>query len=171
MDVQVIPLRARDGSVRVYAIVDAADADFVNQWRWSLSSEGYAYRNGAEIGGRRRQYKLHRELLGLAYGDGFDGDHIDLDRLNNRRNNLRVLPKGANQQNHSSHQGSSSLYRGVSWHKASASWTARVKVAGKNYHLGCFTNEHEAARASSEARARLMPYSSDALIRGGDSAP
>jgi hypothetical protein len=29
-----IPLRAADGSVRAYAIVDDADVDFLDQWRW-----------------------------------------------------------------------------------------------------------------------------------------
>jgi hypothetical protein len=31
-----IPLRARDGSVKAWALIDAADAAWLNQWRWSM---------------------------------------------------------------------------------------------------------------------------------------
>ena len=52
----LIPLRARDGGVRAFAIVDAADADFVDQWRWRLNANGYASfqeGNSGIPGGRR----------------------------------------------------------------------------------------------------------------------
>jgi hypothetical protein len=152
-----IPLRARDGSVRAYVVVDAADAAWANQWRWSLNSDGYAVRTERK-GGRQRKVRLHRELLGLVHGDGIEGDHKDRDRLNCRRLNLRALPKGANSQNQPSNIGTSSSYRGVSWNRRTRKWVATVKHGGKQIHLGYFEDEGHAAEVARLARLRLMPF-------------
>src|SRR5690348_7035928 len=96
-DTARIPLRARDGSIRAHVIVDASDAAWVNQWRWSLSG-GYAYRT-ATINGRKETVWLHRALLGCIQRDGIEVDHIDRDRLNCRRHNLRRLNHSGNAQN------------------------------------------------------------------------
>lgn len=149
----LIPLRARDGSVRAYAIVDAADADFVNQWRWSLRSGGYVHRGTNSRG----HYFLHRELLGCVEGDGVVVDHINRNRLDNRRSNIRATTKQGNGQNSSSQRGKSSQYRGVHWSKTSKCWIVQVKVDGRAKHIGRFTDEEEAARAAQAARR--MHYS------------
>lgn len=156
----LIPLRARDGSVRAYAIVDAADADWVNQWRWCLDGNGYASR-GVRHSGRTRQFQLHRELLGLTRGDGFEGDHIDRNHLNCRRYNLRVVRRPGNTQNKSSYAGSTSAYRGVSWTADRGRWQAQIQVNGKKTHLGFFSDEHEAAEVARAARVRMMPFATN----------
>ena len=152
-----IPLRARDGSVRAYAIVDATDAAFVNQWRWSLN-EGYAVR-GTGYRGSQHVY-LHRALLGLTHNDGLEGDHIDRNRLNCRRGNLRAIPKGGNRQNHPS-RGHTSSYRGVCWSTKERKWIAQIMTDGKNIRIGCFADEIEAANAAKNARHKLHPYATD----------
>lgn len=148
-----IPLRARDGSVRAYAIVDAADAEFANQWRWCLN-DGYAVC-------RTHSARLHRVLLGLTHGDGLEGDHINRDRLDNRRANLRVLTKAGNCQNKSSYTGAASPFRGVHWHKTSGKWLANVRANGKVHHLGLFATQEEAAEVAREGRRRLLPHAID----------
>ncbi len=155
-----IPLRARGGPIKGYTLVDAADADFVNQWRWNLSTKGYAVR-GVRVGKRTDSIRLHRELLGLVRGDGLEGDHRNLNKLDNRRSNLRVIPKTAQQQNMPSRTGSSSQYRGVSWNKAARKWEAHARAGGKSHYLGLFVSEEEAAEAARAARALLMPYATD----------
>ena len=152
-----IPLRASDGTVRAYAIVDAADAAWVNQWRWSLG-KGYAARSQSHDGRRVRVY-LHRELLGLPrVTDGRQGDHIDRDKLNCRRVNLRVATHAQNLQNKASYRGSTSRYRGVCWVTSNRRWRATVRVAGKLHRLGEYLREEDAAAAARAARLRLMPY-------------
>ena len=156
-----IPLRARDGSIRAYAIVDAADADWVNQWHWCLDN-GYA-RRSQKADGRNQAILLHRELLGLTPFDNREGDHLDLDRLNNRRSNLRVLPYDGrpNTQNKRSYRGSTSAHRGVSWSTRYGQWVAQIQINGKGQFLGRFDDELEAAEVARAARARLMPYATD----------
>jgi len=152
-----IPLRARDGSIRAYALVDAADADWVNQWRWCLTA-GYASR-GMRVNGRSRVVYLHRELLALTPGDAFDGDHINRNKMDNRRNNLRALPKGKNLQNVSSQEGSTSRHRGVYWNKKAGKWTAQIGINGRSTYLGLFLREDDAAEAARAAQRRVFPFS------------
>lgn len=155
-----IPLRAADRkTVRAYALVDAADAPMVNQWRWSLHKRGYAVRHQM-IDGVQRAILLHRQILGLEYGDRNDGDHKNRDRLDCRRENLRPTPRHGNRQNVPS-RGGASAYRGVSWDKQRGRWTAYAHVAGKKHNFGYFEVETDAAAAALAARQRLMPYALD----------
>lgn len=156
----LVPLRARDGTIQAYALIDAADADWVNQWPWHRHDRGWAVRNeGARP--HRKKLMLHRELLGLMHGDGIEGDHIDRDRLNCRRVNLRPLPAGKNQQN-TDRRGGTSVYRGVSWNRRKRRWHAQVTADGRKHHLGWFIDEAEAAAAAKAGRLRLLPYTVEA---------
>jgi hypothetical protein len=152
-----IPLRARDGRVRAYALVDTADAAWVNQWTWRLGGKGYAVRSEGWQRSFRMIY-LHRELLGLAFGDTRQGDHINMEKLDNRRTNLRIVTKAQQQQNQPGHRNASSRYRGVSWDTRVGKWHAFVRPNRKMVHLGFFDDELEAAEAARSARVRLLPF-------------
>jgi hypothetical protein len=163
-DTALIPLRARDGSVRAYAVVDKPDETWVNQWHWSLDADGYVQRNHL-VDGRQRSVKLHRRLLGLTHGDGVVGDHRDRDKLNNRRSNLRAITKAGNRQNVSSNRVASSKHRGVTWDAQTQKWAAQVNFTenGRRRHVraGLFDSEEDAARAAQALRVKHLPYSLD----------
>jgi hypothetical protein len=146
-----VPLVNRIGETVAHAVIDAADADRIGKRRWYLRG-GYA--TGAET-------TMHRLILGLIPGDGIEGDHINRDRLDNRRSNLRIVPKGVQVQNSPSRRGASSQYRGVSWHKDSGKWQAEVNAIGARTYLGLFDTEEEAAIVAREARLRMLPYAVD----------
>lgn len=154
-----IPLRARDGSLKAHALVDAADADQATH-RWYLSNRGRPGRNVPLPGGGQRQVLLHRELLGLSPSDGLEGDHINGDKLDNRRGNLRVVLRADNVQNVVG-RGGTSEYRGVSWHKQHSKWQARAAVAGRTHFIGLFECEREAALAAQAFRLAHMPFTNE----------
>lgn len=154
-----IPLMGKTGEVRAYAIIDAADAAFVSQWRWSLMRT-YACRT-VRVNGRAMSIRLHRELLGLKHGDTREGDHINHQTLDNRRSNLRILPHLGNLQNRIARRSSRSQHRGVSWSTAEQKWKATVRVDGLNVHLGYFTSEHDAGAIAKYVRLDTMPYATD----------
>lgn len=147
-----IPLRRRDGSVRAYALVDDADFDRFGSLRWALQSAGYAYRWERQPDGSRRCVLLHRAIMALEPGDRREVDHENRSRLDCRRENLRVVPPGANNQNQGSR--GSSRFRGVSWEAGRGRWRAR---AGRE-HVGRFADEIEAARAAEARRRELFPF-------------
>ena len=88
------------------------------------------------------------------------GDHINRNRLDNRRANLRLCTYAQSARNVSkqaSHNGRkcSSKYKGVTLRKKSGLWMARIDKDYEQYHLGYFENEEDAARAYNEAAIEL----------------
>lgn len=176
-DVAVIFLKRKDGS-ELECLVDTDDLprvmEFSYAWspHWDKHTQSF-YAEGKTSGSRkegpkrkRQHFSLHRWLLNPPKGT--EVDHIDHKTLDNRRHNLRVLPKGGNQQNYAGarRHNQSSGVRGVSWNYKVRKWVAKFRLNRKDYHVGCFDTVEEAARAVTEARAIAMPYSLDALEGG-----
>ena len=157
--VGLIPIRNARAQVTAHAIVDADMAEWASQWRWNAKKGGYATRAYQREGVRVLVF-LHREVLGLKTNDPLQGDHINRNRLDNRRSNLRAVSGAANSQNVSVSRGSS-IYRGVSFFKRTGKWCAYVKAGGKRHWFGYFASEHEAGRVALEGRKRLMPFAVD----------
>lgn len=165
-----IPLRARGGSVRAWALVDAADYDWLNQWRWSLGPNGYVIRGTTGAGRRggprvRACYRMHREILGLKAGDPRQCDHLNGDPLDNRRTNLRIVTRAQQAQNRAANRGGTSRHRNVNWHRGRGKWQVQVMVSGVRYQLGYFDDEDEAGRVAAEFRAERMTH---AVVRRGE---
>jgi len=130
-----------------FAIVDAADYDWLSSFKWhahKVKRTFYAAR-GIRLDGKQRQDRMHRVIMGA--GDDHIIDHINRDGLDNRRANLRLCTLSENARNTHSRKGASSAYIGVSWHKRSGKWLARLKVAGRDKYLGVFYCEADAAHA------------------------
>jgi hypothetical protein len=159
-----VPIYARDGSVKAEFLIDDEDADRVCQWRWRLNPQGYVVRNFRRPGAQRGKFDtvpLARFLLGIEKvgRDGVWVDHINRDRLDNRKANLRICDGSSSPQNRSAW--GKSKYRGVSWRKDSKKWVARVWINGTSYFLGYFDNEDEAGAAAAAKRAELQPLAVD----------
>lgn len=121
---------------------------------------GYAVRS-TRVDGKQQIVWLHREILGLKRTDSREADHINRDRLDNRRANLRVATRFQNRQNLAS-MGGSSKHRGVSWDKRSGKWRAQAGLSGRKHFIGYFKTEQEAADAAARFREQNMPYSEEA---------
>jgi hypothetical protein len=142
-DTKLIPLN--QGKV---TIVDAADYDFLMQWKWYCSTLGYAVRM-MEKAKPRKIVWMHRVIMQTP--KGMETDHINTDRLDNRRSNLRVCTLAENQRNKKKKQGLSSRYKGVSWIKRDCVWRAQIEKNNNNKHIGNFSTEIEAALAYDNA--------------------
>lgn len=80
----LVPLWAKDGTIRGYVSVSEQSAEYASGIRWMMTGTGYASRYQRGAGGMPGRYVLmHRDLLGLVPGDGLEADHIDHDPLNN----------------------------------------------------------------------------------------
>lgn len=155
-----IPLRDGRGNIRAWTIVDAADEQTVlAAGPWFLGSNGYAS-HSVRSAGTVRVIRLHRLLLGLEPGDQMEGDHVNRDRLDNRRANLRAVTVTMNRQNRPGQHGSSA-HRGVHWNRKDQRWIAKATIGGVRHHLGSFTTEDEAATAARSFRLAHMPGAVD----------
>jgi hypothetical protein len=105
---------------------------------------------------------LHRFLLKPNKNEVVD--HINHNTLDNRRSNLRISTKSENSTNR---KGASCLsktkIRGVNWHKGFGMWYARVRIKGQTVFAKYFNDLDEAEKAVKQARAKYMPYSTEAL--------
>lgn len=159
-----IPLRNRAGEIVTFAIVSPED-NHLADFRWCLmppngrNPNGYVRRKVRQDGKRVNVY-LHRAVLGLSPGDGMDGDHINGDRLDNRRENLRATTRRQNGQNVPSQAGTS-RHRGVSL-RPNGTWKAQVMVDGRTRHVGIYATEDEAASAAANFRAAVFTHTNEA---------
>jgi hypothetical protein len=136
-------LRKVQVSQDVYAIVDADVFAEISQFNWFLGNRGYVVRNST-IDGKRRQILLHRQIVGPKQGNVVD--HINGDKLDNRKVNLRECLHKQNIRNQKLRENNISGYKGVAFKQRRGHWIARITVDGKMTYLGSFDNPHDAAR-------------------------
>lgn len=169
-DYALIPVGTVRG-VPTFAKVDASDADWAKQWRWTHVSmrsgkAGVYAARWVEDNGARRLIHMSRDLLGLARhpgrptADSSVADHINGDTLDNRRENLRAVTQAENQQNKARRGAMRGAYYDAG---RSLKWRAEAKVNKRRFQIGRFATQEEAARAAAQWRAEHMPYSREAL--------
>lgn len=115
---------------------------------FNLNSEGYA---------RIGSVKVHRLIMERILKSKIEPnkvvDHINRNRLDNRRENLRLCNISENAKNVGKQKGTSK-FKGVSWKSSRNKWYSQIKLNGKVKYLGLFDSELDAATAYNNA-ARL----------------
>ena len=123
------------------AIIDSEYIELIKDYKWHLSGEGYVTNN--KVG------SIHRFLMNPPYD--LVVDHINGNKLDNRRCNLRICTQHHNSMNHSVRKNNTSGVTGVTWYKGRNKWHASIMINGKNKHLGYFNTLEEATEARKQA--------------------
>jgi len=129
-------------------LVDDADYEELNKHNWHAVNKRRNWYAGRRITIKKNTsviLEMHRQILGLEYGDGKFGDHRNRNGLDNRRANLRVVSKAVNNRNHGGHKHNTSGYTGVCWSKSHNKWEAFIKINHKNKFLGYADDKETAA--------------------------
>lgn len=127
-------INLKGGSV---ALVDDEDYDFLMKRKWCVCL-GYA------VGGRGPA-KMHRLVLDAKPGEIVD--HIDRNKLNNQRSNLRIVDREGNVHNQQKRTGTANNYKGTNFIKKIGLWQSRCRIRGNDFFLGYFSSEEAAAYA------------------------
>ncbi|MCK9369482.1 AP2 domain-containing protein [Candidatus Dojkabacteria bacterium] len=140
-----------------FALVDDTDYEWINQWKWFYSADGYAVR-AFQIGhGKNRKVKIMRmHRLILDAPPKLEVDHIDHNRLNNIRINLRVSTRAENARNASLGSRNTSGFKGVCWDKERLAWATYIKTGGRHIYLGRFKSKELAAEAYNQAAIKYF---------------
>lgn len=123
------------------ALVDDKDYDELSAHKWGCTNCGYAFRREH---GSRKSPTVYMHVVIQGKKEGFHVDHINGNRLDNRRCNLRYATPSQNAYNIGKKKNGTSKYRGVFWNKATKSWRSSIVCDGKKYSLGCYKDEEDA---------------------------
>jgi hypothetical protein len=104
-----------------------------------------------------RAYPEHRLAWLYVHGTlpSGDLDHINGDRADNRIANLRQATRSQTNMNAKARRSRSGL-KGACWNAQAQRWAGRIKLDGKQKHLGSFATAQEAHAAYVEAAHHLF---------------
>lgn len=125
--------------------IDDEDYPLVSQHSWCCDFDGYIVTTVEFERGKYKSVGIHRLIMNTPVG--LVTDHINNNKLDNRKANLRICSHAQNVRNNRPQSKSTSRYKGVYWRKDRNKWVARIKQHGKTISLGHYTNESEAALA------------------------
>jgi len=138
-------------------IIDKEDFNFIDSFERyiSIDSRGYAYLSYAG-----KDIYLHR-LLSKAplFCENFETDicdHINGNRLDNRKINLRIIQRSYNPVNCGIRNDNTSGYKGVSWLERLKKWQVSIQFQKQNHYIGVFENIEDAIKARKDAELKYF---------------
>lgn len=132
--------------------------------KWSCCNDNKPDPRYIRISINKKFYQLHR-LIYKYFNEDWDItdtsynnliDHININPLDNKIENLRLVNHSMNQRNKNKRKNCSSKYLGVCWNKKYKKWEAQITINYKKKHLGVFDTEEEAYECYKKAYDELM---------------
>lgn len=137
--------------------VDDDTFEALSKHKWRISGSGYpmttAYKFRADGTRYRTTISMHQMIMVVQHG--LEVDHIDKNKLNNRRENLRTCTRSQNLCNGKLQKNNTSGHKGVRWHKASKKWIVTVKKNGVVHYFGVYADLKEAVEVRTREAKRL----------------
>ncbi len=133
-------------------LYDAEDHKLISKYGWFKSNNyirGYARH-------KKQQIAMHRLIMGIVDNPNIEVDHINHNKLDNRKSNLRLCTRAENSRNVSPSGNTSKylgVYRAILRKKINSTLyeyqyiRARIYTNNKRLFLGSFNTEKEAAKA------------------------
>jgi len=137
-----IILHNKQKEITGYCQVSEEDYEHLNQYKWYINGNGYVQSHF-----NKKTWSIHRyifiEILKKEITKSNIIDHINNNKLNNSRENLRIATFSENTRNKKKRENTSSKYIGVSFNKNSKIWETRLKFDNKEL-LASYKNEEDA---------------------------
>lgn len=134
-------LKLADGKI---VLLDEEDYERLKDFKWCLSSKRYAGRFIVKNGKRTGIY-MHRVIADPP--KGMVVDHVNGNKLDNRRSNLRVCTQYQNVVKQTMNSRNTSGYRGVTYDATRNKWVAQTHKAGKHIFIGRHETKEDAIKA------------------------
>ena len=133
-------------------VVDNEDFLKFSKFSWTAAN-GYPARY-IYIDGKKTCVYLHREIVRCVKEKVVD--HINGNKLDNRKSNLRVCSQSENLMNKGLIRTNTVGYKGVYWHKKGKKWMSAIGHLGKQVYIGLFPSKTTAARAYNKKAIELF---------------
>lgn len=129
--------------------IDKSDFEKVKHLKWCLCGFNKKY-VGSII--QNKSILLHCFLLNKVNND-LDIDHINSDKLDNRKINLRFVTRSQNMMNV---HNCASKHRGVYWSKSHNKWIAEIMINYRKKYLGVYIDLKDAIKARKLAEEKYF---------------
>jgi hypothetical protein len=154
------------------AIVDEDDLEMLSGFKWKplrLSHDTYAV-SSFVTNGRHHTIYMHRMVM--LPDPALDVDHVNMDGLDNRKDNLRACTRSENLHNSALRKNSTTGYKGVSpIARRPGYWQVGLRIGEERVFVGEFDNPIKAAVAfDAVARERLGEFARLNFPREGEHA-
>lgn len=132
----------KKGDVICKTFIDIDDIEKIKKYKWTFT--------GTYIKNELNNIYLHRYILN--YKGEEDVDHINRNKLDNRKSNLRIITHEKNSQNKSMQRNNNTNFIGVIYDTARKKWRAEIRCQSKDIYLGRFDEIEDAkiARLNAE---------------------
>ena len=134
-------------------IFDLEDYDKIKGFTWSRRNEGYAS-SMKRIDGKLKIYNAYRLIMNVE-DPKLEVDHINGDKWDNRKCNLRIVTHANNMKNRKLSSRNKSGYTGVRQIK-NGKWTASIRCNGNDIWLGSYKTKEDAIKARKEAEEKYF---------------
>lgn len=150
-------LKIKNGIVKV----DKDDVGLLDGYKWSVNSRGYAVTTLylGKVNGKYKSKTLTMHKLIMGTPTGMDTDHVNHDRLDNRRSNLRVCTRSQNMMNAKPKKSKYGLPKGVTItanQRSLKRFMVRIMVDGKSRFIGNYMTVDEAEQAYRATASKLQ---------------
>jgi hypothetical protein len=156
MEGRMTEVRVAKGLV---ALIDDENLSLVMPYRWRENKYGYAVSEIYGPDSTKKVVFMHRLITNAVKGQIVD--HINRDRLDNRRSNLRFVDKSQNRWNQGVRKDSNTGIKGVGWDATNKSWRVRFNARGITHWIGRFkdleTAKSEYLKAVLEVHGEFVP--------------
>ena len=144
-------------------LFDKEDYDLIKDYCWRVDACGYVVTSVKNnLTGKYNQIiKLHRLLMSCPID--YVVDHMNTNKLDNQKHNLRVCRQNENVKNHNVSKTSKTGISGVNWNNANQNWRVRIG----NINIGSYKNFDDAVKARKEAEEKYFgEYSYSNSMKG-----
>lgn len=126
--------------------VDKEDYEKIKDYCWYKNARGYVTSTV-----NNKTIKIHQIIM-----DGKGIDHINGDKLDNRKKNLRFCTTAENVRNVGLRSNNTSGITGVSYSNREGKWKANIIYNGTFIRLGTFADKENAIKARKEAEQKYF---------------
>lgn len=159
-----LPFRKNSLKKPEWTIIDLVDLEKVSSFHWYWRAI-WCHKNNTYYAAHTENHDfegsiwifLHNIITNHISNKSTEVDHKDIDSLNNKRINLRIVTRQINSFNKNINKNNVSGVTGVCWHKSTKSWRAYIMLNRVHIHLGLFKDKQKAIEARSKAEDAYKP--------------
>jgi hypothetical protein len=143
-DIFEMELYDRSGNVKAVTKFDKDIYSIVRKYKWGITSFGYVATHHKKY---CSPFFLHHLVVGQPLSREYVVDHIDRDKLNNLKSNLRIITRRENLCNNSG--------KGYFFNSKAKRYIVVIGVGGKSVYGGCYQKEEDAENKVKELNQNL----------------